>query len=100
ALTEALRVLKTGGRFFCLEFSRPALPILEKIYDRYSFSVLPFLGRKVAGDEGAYRYLAESIRAFPEQEKLVKLMRAAGFSNPRFRNLSLGIAAIHSGYKA
>lgn len=100
ALSEARRVLKPGGRFFCLEFSRPALPLLEKAYDRYSFSVLPFLGKKVARDEAAYRYLAESIRAFPEQEKLAGLMRAAGFSVTRWRNLSLGIAAVHWGYRA
>ncbi|MBI3420334.1 MAG: bifunctional demethylmenaquinone methyltransferase/2-methoxy-6-polyprenyl-1,4-benzoquinol methylase UbiE [Proteobacteria bacterium] len=100
ALAEARRVLKPGGRFFCLEFSRPALPILEKAYDSYSFSVLPFLGKKVAGDEAAYRYLAESIRAFPEQEKLAGLMREAGFNAVRWRNLSLGIAAVHWGYKA
>src|SRR6185369_1421913 len=74
ALEEVARVLKPGGRFYCLEFSRPALPFLEKIYDRYSFSVLPWLGQKVAGDAASYQYLAESIRAFPEQDKLAKLM--------------------------
>jgi demethylmenaquinone methyltransferase/2-methoxy-6-polyprenyl-1,4-benzoquinol methylase len=100
ALGEVLRVLKPGGRFYCLEFSRPSLPLLERVYDRYSFTILPFLGKKVAGDEASYRYLAESIRAFPAQEKLCGLMNDAGFNTVKFRNLSLGIAAIHSGYKA
>jgi demethylmenaquinone methyltransferase/2-methoxy-6-polyprenyl-1,4-benzoquinol methylase len=100
ALEEVLRVLKPGGRFYCLEFSRPALPFLEKIYDRYSFSVLPWLGQKVAGDAASYKYLAESIRAFPEQEKLAGLMRDAGFDGVRWRNMSLGIAAVHWGFKA
>jgi demethylmenaquinone methyltransferase/2-methoxy-6-polyprenyl-1,4-benzoquinol methylase len=100
ALKEIHRVLKPGGRFYCLEFSRPSLPLIERMYETYSFTVLPFLGQKIAGDAEAYTYLAESIRAFPEQDKLAALMREAGFTTVRFRNLSLGIAAVHSGWKA
>ncbi|MBI5120282.1 MAG: bifunctional demethylmenaquinone methyltransferase/2-methoxy-6-polyprenyl-1,4-benzoquinol methylase UbiE [Rhodospirillales bacterium] len=95
ALAEARRVLKPGGRFFCLEFSRVVLPVFDKIYDAYSFSVLPWLGAKVAGDPEAYQYLAESIRRFPDQEGLMDMMEDAGLEKPRYRNLSGGIAAIH-----
>jgi demethylmenaquinone methyltransferase/2-methoxy-6-polyprenyl-1,4-benzoquinol methylase len=100
ALGEAARVLKPGGRFYCLEFSHMAVPLLQKLYDRYSFSVLPWLGEKVAKDRASYQYLAESIRAFPEQPALAELMKNAGFSAVRYRNLGLGVAAIHSGIKA
>lgn len=99
ALKDILRVLKPGGRFYCLEFSHIPVPLLQKAYDRYSFSFLPWMGEKVAGDRAAYQYLAESIRAFPDQQALVKLMQDAGFSAVRYRNLSVGIAAIHSGFK-
>lgn len=99
ALQEVLRVLKPGGRFFCLEFSHLPAPMLQKLYDRYSFTLLPFLGEKVAGDRAAYQYLAESIRAFPDQRALEKLMLDAGFCAVRHRNLSLGIAAIHQGVR-
>ncbi len=99
ALAEARRVLKPGGRFFCLEFSRVVLPVLREAYDLYSFQVLPRLGRMVAGDEESYRYLAESIRRFPDQAALVKRIEAAGFASVRVRNLSGGIAAIHSGWR-
>lgn len=100
ALSEALRVLKPGGRFYCLEFSHMAAPLWQKIYDRYSFTLLPWLGDKVAGDRAAYQYLAESIRAFPKQEALCTLMRDAGFVGVCYRNFSLGIAALHEGVKA
>ncbi len=100
ALTDILRVLKPGGRFYCLEFSHIPVSLLQKLYDGYSFKFLPWAGEKVAGDRAAYQYLAESIRAFPDQQALVKLMQQAGFNNVRTRNLSLGIAATHSGVKA
>ena len=99
ALREIRRVLKPGGRFLCLEFSRVAMPVLDKIYDTYSFSVLPQLGQWVAGDAESYRYLAESIRRFPPQDELVRRMGDAGFSRARYRNLSGGIVAIHAGWR-
>ncbi len=99
ALAEARRVLKPGGRFFCLEFSPVETPLLSRAYALYSFAVLPALGQVVAGDRDAYRYLAESIRRFPRQDALAELMTAAGFERVRFRNLTFGIAAIHSGWR-
>jgi demethylmenaquinone methyltransferase/2-methoxy-6-polyprenyl-1,4-benzoquinol methylase len=99
ALAEARRVLKPGGRFFCLEFSRVVIPGFQELYDRYSYSVLPKLGRLVAGDEDSYRYLVESIRKFPDQESLTKRIAAVGLSRPRYRNLTGGIAAIHSAWR-
>ncbi len=99
ALAEAHRVLKPGGRFFCLEFSQVTEESLARLYDLYSFQVLPRLGRVVAGDAEAYRYLVESIRRFPDQESLAARMTAAGFSRVRFRNLTGGVAAIHSGWR-
>jgi demethylmenaquinone methyltransferase/2-methoxy-6-polyprenyl-1,4-benzoquinol methylase len=99
ALAEAHRVLRPGGRFLCLEFSRVAAPWLDELYDAYSFAVLPRLGEAVAGDGAAYRYLAESIRRFPAQAPFAKLIASAGFSQVKFRNLSGGIAAMHSGWK-
>jgi demethylmenaquinone methyltransferase/2-methoxy-6-polyprenyl-1,4-benzoquinol methylase len=99
ALAEAARVLKPGGRFFCLEFSHVVLPGLDRLYDLYADAVLPFLGRTVAGDEPAYRYLVESIRRFPPQAELAAMMEAAGLARPRWRNLSGGIAAIHSAWR-
>lgn len=99
ALLEARRVLRPGGRFFCLEFSHVAIPGFREIYDRYSFSVLPVLGGLVAGDRDAYRYLVESIRRFPDQEDLCGRMRGAGFDLVKYRNLSGGIAAIHAGWR-
>jgi len=98
-LAEARRVLKPGGRFFCLEFSRFRVAALAPLYDAWSFRVLPRLGRAVAGDADAYQYLAESIRTFPDQERLAGMMRDAGFSQVRVRNLSGGIAAVHSGWR-
>ncbi len=97
ALREARRVLRPGGRFACLEFSRVQVAALAPVYDAWSFAVLPRLGRAVAGDADSYRYLAESIRTFPDQAALEALMRQAGLSQVRHRNLTGGIAAIHTG---
>lgn len=99
ALDEAYRVLRPGGRFLCLEFSRVVAPGLDRLYDLYSFSVLPRLGELVAGDGAAYRYLAESIRRFPSQRTFARLIGEAGFDQVKYRNLSGGIAAMHSGWK-
>ncbi|HBM90734.1 MAG TPA: bifunctional demethylmenaquinone methyltransferase/2-methoxy-6-polyprenyl-1,4-benzoquinol methylase UbiE [Rhodospirillaceae bacterium] len=98
ALAEFARVLKTGGRFYCMEFSSGVISPLKKIYDLYSFSVLPWLGEKVANDREAYQYLAESIRQFPDQTALTKRIKNASFDNVRHENLMGGIAAIHSGW--
>jgi demethylmenaquinone methyltransferase/2-methoxy-6-polyprenyl-1,4-benzoquinol methylase len=99
ALAEAARVLKPGGRFLCLEFSRVAVPVLDRLYDAYSFAVLPALGRVVAGDAEAYRYLAESIRRFPSQDAFARMIAEAGLARVRYRNLSGGIAALHSAWR-
>lgn len=99
ALAEARRVLKPGGRMLCLEFSKVVVPVLDGLYDAYSFRVLPWLGGLVAGDREAYCYLAESIRRFPAQKELEARMTAAGLSQVKHRNLSGGIAAIHSGWR-
>ncbi len=99
ALTEACRVLKPGGRFLCLEFSRVEGALLRRIYDLYSFAILPRLGQVVARDRDAYQYLVESIRRFPPQAELAAMMREAGFEQVNWRNLSGGIAAIHSGWR-
>ena len=98
-LAEARRVLRPGGRFFCLEFSRLQVAAAEGLYERWSFDVLPRVGRLIAGDADSYRYLAESIRTFPDQESLADMMRAAGLDHVRHENLSGGIAAIHSGWR-
>jgi demethylmenaquinone methyltransferase/2-methoxy-6-polyprenyl-1,4-benzoquinol methylase len=98
-LREAHRVLRPGGRFFCLEFSKIAVVALEPLYDAWSFRALPWLGARVAGDAGSYQYLAESIRTFPPQEILRHMLTEAGFARASFRNLSGGIVAIHSGWR-
>jgi len=99
ALAEARRVLKPGGRFLCLEFSRVILPGLDRLYDAYSFSILPWLGQAVTGDADSYRYLAESIRRFPDQAAFAARIEAAGLGQVRYRNLSGGIAALHSAWR-
>lgn len=99
ALEEARRVLKPGGRFLCLEFSEVVLPLLDRIYDAYSFKVLPVLGQTVAGDREAYQYLAESIRRFPSQTAFARMIGSAGFGLVKYRNLSGGIAALHSAWR-
>ena len=98
-LSEAYRVLKHGGRFLCLEFSHVQSPFLDELYDTFSFNVIPRLGQLVAGDADSYRYLVESIRKFPDQESFVDMIRAAGFERVQYRNLSSGIAALHSGWR-
>jgi demethylmenaquinone methyltransferase / 2-methoxy-6-polyprenyl-1,4-benzoquinol methylase len=99
ALESMHRVLKPGGQLLVLEFSTPVAPGLKPIYDAYSFKVLPLLGRLVARDEASYRYLAESIRMHPNQETLLEMLRAAGFAQTRYHNLTGGIVAVHRGYK-
>jgi demethylmenaquinone methyltransferase/2-methoxy-6-polyprenyl-1,4-benzoquinol methylase len=99
ALAEARRVLKPGGRFLCLEFSRVETPMLDALYDAYSMNVLPRIGRMVAGDAEAYRYLAESIRRFPPQKEFARMIDAAGLARVQYRNLTGGIAAMHSAWR-
>ncbi len=98
ALREARRVLKPGGRFLCMEFSHVVLPVLDRLYQRYSFSVVPAIGAAVTGDRAAYQYLVESIAMFPGQEELAERIAEAGFDLVTYRNLSGGIAAIHSAW--
>jgi demethylmenaquinone methyltransferase/2-methoxy-6-polyprenyl-1,4-benzoquinol methylase len=99
ALDEAFRVLRPGGRFLCLEFSAVDQAGLDRLYDLYSFNVIPALGHLVAGDADSYRYLVESIRRFPNQGRFAAMIRKAGFAKVEIRNLSGGIAALHSGWK-
>ncbi len=99
ALSEAHRVLKPGGRFLCLEFSHVVLPVLSDLYDTYSFRVLPLIGQMVARDRDSYQYLVESIRRFPDQDQLVARIVAAGLGQVRYRNLTGGIAALHSAWR-
>lgn len=99
ALADMHRVLRPGGRFLCLEFSAVSVPLLGDLYDRYSFAILPRIGEMVAGDGEAYRYLVESIRRFPPQPELADTMRAAGFGQVTWRDLTGGIVALHSGWR-
>ncbi len=99
ALAEAYRVLKRGGRFLCLEFSQVDLPGLERLYDAYSFNLIPAIGKAVTGDGEPYRYLVESIRQFPDADRFRGMVAEAGFQRTSFTRLSGGIVAIHSGWK-
>lgn len=100
ALRSMLRVLKPGGRLLVLEFSKPGNPLLSKVYDTYSFKVLPLMGRLVADDADSYQYLAESIRMHPDQETLKDMMEDAGFSRCEYHNMTGGVVALHKGIKA
>ncbi|WP_371224978.1 bifunctional demethylmenaquinone methyltransferase/2-methoxy-6-polyprenyl-1,4-benzoquinol methylase UbiE [Roseovarius sp. 2305UL8-3] len=99
ALNEAFRVLRPGGRLMVLEFSQIPNDLMQKVYDLYSFNIIPQLGQVIAGDRDSYQYLVESIRNFPDQETFLGMVKAAGFENAKYRNLSMGIACLHSGWK-
>jgi demethylmenaquinone methyltransferase/2-methoxy-6-polyprenyl-1,4-benzoquinol methylase len=99
ALRSMYRILKPGGRLLVLEFSKPVVPGLDKIYDQYSFKLLPFMGKVVANDAESYRYLAESIRMHPDQDTLKGMMETAGFDRAEYENMTGGIVALHKGFK-
>ena len=99
ALNEAYRVLRPGGRLMVLEFSQIPNDLMQKAYDLYSFNLIPVMGQVIANDRDSYQYLVESIRKFPDQEAFAAMIRKAGFGQVKYRNLSLGIAALHSGWK-
>jgi demethylmenaquinone methyltransferase / 2-methoxy-6-polyprenyl-1,4-benzoquinol methylase len=99
ALAEAYRILKPGGRMMVLEFSQIPNDLMQKAYDLYSFNVIPVMGQIVAGDRDSYQYLVESIRKFPNQEAFAAMIRKAGFDQVRYRNMTMGVAALHSGWK-
>ena len=99
ALSEAFRVLRHGGRLLCLEFSEVDVPVLDRIYDQWSMHAIPRIGQAVAGDGEPYRYLVESVRKFPNQQRFAAMIRDAGFSRVDFTNMTGGVAALHSGWK-
>ena len=99
ALNEAYRVLRPGGRLMVLEFGQIPNPSMQWAYDRYSFNIIPPLGKIIADDSESYQYLVESIRKFPNQEKFLKMINNAGFNNAKYRNLTMGVACLHSGWK-
>jgi len=99
ALAEAYRVLRPGGRLMVLEFSQIPNDVMQRLYDFYSFNAIPVMGRVITGDRDSYQYLVESIRRFPDQEAFLSMVRQAGFETAKYRNLSLGIACLHSGWK-
>lgn len=99
ALNEAYRVLRPGGRLMVLEFSQLPNPAMQWAYDRYSFNVIPVMGQIIAGDRDSYQYLVESIRKFPDQETFAAMIRTAGFGQVKYRNMTMGVAALHSGWK-
>ncbi|CUH84345.1 bifunctional demethylmenaquinone methyltransferase/2-methoxy-6-polyprenyl-1,4-benzoquinol methylase UbiE [Thalassovita mediterranea] len=99
ALNEAYRVLKPGGRLMVLEFSQIPNDMMQKVYDLYSFNIIPKMGQVIAGDSDSYQYLVESIRKFPDQDTFLGMVKQAGFENAKYRNLTMGIACLHSGWK-
>ena len=99
ALNEAFRVLRPGGRLLVLEFSQIPNDLLQWAYDRYSFNVIPVMGKVIANDHDSYQYLVESIRKFPDQDSFMGMVRTAGFGNTKYRNLTMGVACLHSGWK-
>ena len=99
ALSEAYRVLRPGGRLMVLEFSQIPNPSMQWVYDKYSFNIIPPMGKIIANDSESYQYLVESIRKFPNQKNFLKMINEAGFCNTKYRNLTLGVACLHSGWK-
>ncbi|MEO0485477.1 MAG: bifunctional demethylmenaquinone methyltransferase/2-methoxy-6-polyprenyl-1,4-benzoquinol methylase UbiE [Pseudomonadota bacterium] len=99
ALNEAYRVLRPGGRLMVLEFSQLPNPAMQAAYDAYSFNVIPAMGKLITGDRDSYQYLVESIRKFPDQDTFLNMVRAAGFENAKYRNMTQGVACLHSGWK-